>query len=98
MDDLPDQMEDLEMEEGEKMKMKESLLDIVKSGKVKVKGKKNEIRPFVNFPPEHKLMPPNPILLDITYSQLDYPSIEHKIQAKEQKSSGGLFSRFKLFG
>jgi len=44
------------------------LVDIVKNGEAKIKTQHNEVRPFVSFPPDPKLMPPNPILLDIVFS------------------------------
>ena len=40
-------------------------MDIVKRNKSVIKPEKGTLRPFSNFPPDPKLVPTNPILLDI---------------------------------
>lgn len=62
---LEDNFNDMEMQEGQKMKMKESLLDIVVQGESHVRKSDNERRPFCTFPPSAQLLPPQPLLLDI---------------------------------
>lgn len=40
-------------------------MEIVENDKSLVKQEKGTLRPFVNFPPDPKIIPTNPILLDI---------------------------------
>eukprot|EP00727_Mastigamoeba_balamuthi_P009968 m51a1_g5594 putative signal recognition particle subunit srp68 isoform x1 (630) ;mRNA; f:661437-663568 len=52
-------------------------------------------RRFVgNFPPQMEIVPPRPIVFDLAFAEVDYPSLEHrtKAHAAQPAKSGGFFS------
>jgi len=53
----------------------------------KATGKKdeNKVLPFVSCPPDAKILPPKAILLDVCPRLLEYPDIQDKIPAQEEK-------------
>jgi len=80
LEDLTEDVKEMEIKEGKKIRKEESLFDIVKNGKSSNKNReKAEAMAFVNYPPEARILPPKPILLDLCSTLMDYPEIEHKI-------------------
>lgn len=98
LEELTEDVKDMEIKEGKKIRKEESLFDIVKNGKSSNKNReKAEAVAFVNYPPEARILPPKPILLDLCSTLMDYPEIEHRIpehvEEEEVVEDKGLLSK-----
>lgn len=92
LDDAADDFGNMEIIEGKKIKKFGSLFDIINNPDCSDFKETNDVIPFVNYPPDSKILPPKPILLDVCTAFLTYPDIEDKLpkQEDEPKNEGAM--------
>ncbi|KAK1292128.1 hypothetical protein QJS10_CPB17g01627 [Acorus calamus] len=64
-------------------------LDVYESAFIEENSKR--IAHIAPFPPAFQSVPCNPIVLDIVFSSIEFPSLDHRV--KKSKAAGGLLSR-----
>ena len=89
-------MDDLEIIEGKKIKKSTSLFEVINNNDADLKiNDQNYLKHplfMINFPPDAKLLPPKPIMLDVCSTFLSYPDISEKVKALPEKNKGTLGS------